>query len=234
MPSAISNARLDHVAVAVPDIETALRRWVGDLGGQALHGWDEGTFSGYQVRYSNDGKLELVTPGSTDHGQGFVTRFLQSKGAGVHHVTFKVPSLTAALGAVESHGLDPVDVNMDGDWWKEAFLRPSQVGRIVIQLAEQGHQHWELMEQPAPTGASLVGPLLGVESLGWAEGLYSGILGGTPEKDDAGRLCFRWPDSPLVITVVESAQPGPQCLLVDGWDGSLDADPALGAAVKAR
>jgi catechol 2,3-dioxygenase-like lactoylglutathione lyase family enzyme len=237
----ISSIRLDHVAVAVPSIEAAHARWVDELGGAQLHGGDSGIFEAHQYRYTNGAKLELIAPSAQSRPASFVGRFLAKRGAGIHHITFKVHSLAEALDAMQSHGLDPVDVDLSDEMWKEAFLRPSQVGRIVLQIAEStfSDEDWARfsgapLPQPPPGAASLVGPLLGVESLQWAESLYAGLLGGQPEKESTGRLVFSWPDSALVISVTESSEPGAQCLLVEGWDGSLPAHPRFGPPVRPR
>lgn len=236
----IEDITLDHVAVAVPSVRDAHARWVHELGGADLRGGDNGTFEAHEFRYANGGKLELIQPSSYAGAQGFVASFLAKFGAGIHHITFKVRSIADALDAVESHGLQAVDKNVVHDHWKEAFLRPSQVGRIVIQIAESAFSDadWErFAEAPLPHAApwapSLIGPLLGVESMAWAERLYSGLLGGAVAKDAAGRLTFGWPDSPLVVTVVED-EPGARGLLVDGWDGSLPAHPRFGPPVRPR
>jgi methylmalonyl-CoA/ethylmalonyl-CoA epimerase len=183
---AIEQIQLDHVAVAVPSIERARARWIDELGGADLHGGDGGVYEIHHYRYANGAKLELLQPSPhsslSEYGPtgppGFVERFLSKRGAWAHHITFKVGSLESALDQVREHGLDAVDVNLTDPMWKEAFLRPSQVGRIIIQLAWSTFhdEDWARFSgQPVPHppagAASLVGPLLGVESLAWAEWL---------------------------------------------------------------
>ena len=236
MPPPISEIVLDHVAVAVPSVEAARARWVDELGGVYMWGGDNGGFQAHDVRYKNGAKLELLQPSAGLDGNDFVTKFLEKRGAWVHHITFKVASLTDALDRVADHGLGAVDVDLSHPFWKEAFLRPSQVGRIVIQLAEsQEHGHWHEAEPGTPPswGAAFVGPLLHVESPEWADRLYRGLLGGTPEVDDAGRTVYRWPESPLVITV-DAGEPGAHGLLVDDWERELPADPSFGPPVLRR
>jgi len=234
----ISGITLDHVAVAVPSVPDALARWVAELGGVYLWGGDNGAFQSHDIRYRNGANLELLQP--TEHGDGndFVSKFLERRGAGIHHLTFKVGSLGEALERVAEHDLDAVDIDMSRPWWKEAFLRPSQVGRIVIQLAESGEHdhgdgsHWHeppAVEAPA-WGAELVGPLLSMDSFDRAEGLYAGLLGGEAERDGE-RVVYRWPDSPLVVTLVPDDRAGARCLLVSGWDGQLPSHPHFGPPV---
>jgi hypothetical protein len=111
----------------------------------------------------------------------------------------------------------------------------------VLQVAESAHsdEDWAMFSeapppQPAPYAASLVGPLLAVESLAWAERLYTGLLAGSAGEDAAGRRVFTWPESPLAITVEDSGEPGARALLVDDWDGALPSHPRFGPPVHRR
>ena len=77
---------LDHVAVAVRSIKAALPLSRDALGGVYLMGGDQdGTWRWIQFRYPGGGKVELLEP----LGDGFLSRFLEGHGEGLHHVTFK-------------------------------------------------------------------------------------------------------------------------------------------------
>src|SRR5688572_24302205 len=127
-------AVLDHVAVAVPDWRVAEQRWRNELGGGRSSAGKNPVFSSRQLQFANGGKLELLTP-TSDDSTNFVRRFLDRFGSTVHHVTLKVPDLHGALRVINDAGLDAVDVNDSVDYWQEAFLRPSQVGGLVVQIA---------------------------------------------------------------------------------------------------
>jgi methylmalonyl-CoA/ethylmalonyl-CoA epimerase len=125
--------RLDHVAVAVNSIKPALSLYRDALGGEYLMGGDEGgTWRWLQVRYPGGGKVELLEP----IGDGFLSRFLERRGEGLHHVTFKTDDIRAAIAQVEAKGFELVDVNLDNPHWKEAFLRPSKAHGTLIQIAQ--------------------------------------------------------------------------------------------------
>jgi methylmalonyl-CoA epimerase len=122
---------LDHVAVAVHSIKDALRLYRDALGGEYLMGGDSDSWRWVQVRFPGAGKVELLEP----LGEGFLSRFLEKRGEGLHHVTFKTDDLEAAIVHVEGLGYELVDVNLDGEDWKEAFLRPSGAHGTLLQLA---------------------------------------------------------------------------------------------------
>ena len=232
-------AVLDHVAIAVPAWEPAEKRWAAQLGAGRLSAGDNGVFAARQLRFGNGGKLELLRPSDNDDSDGnFVRRFLQRFGAQVHHVTLKVPDLHAALDVVAGAGLEPVDVRDDRVEWQEAFLRPSQIGGLVVQIAAStlSEGEWAAMvgftpEDPAPGAAALRGPLLRHPDLDAAAWLWT-TLGAdvTPEHD---ALRCTWPDSPLDVVVERGTPAGPAGLRMRGA-GALDATAEVGPAVIDR
>jgi methylmalonyl-CoA/ethylmalonyl-CoA epimerase len=76
--------------------------------------------------------VELLEPLS----DGFLSRFLEDRGEGLHHVTFKTDDIGAAIASIEAAGYELVDVNIDDEHWKEAFLRPSKAHGTLIQVAQ--------------------------------------------------------------------------------------------------
>jgi methylmalonyl-CoA/ethylmalonyl-CoA epimerase len=125
--------RFDHVAVAVNSMKPALRLYRDALGGEYLMGSEIGdTWRWLQLRYPGGGKVELLEP----LGEGFLSRFLASRGEGLHHVTFKTDDIRAAVAKLEGAGYELVDVNLDDPHWKEAFVRPSRAHGTLVQIAQ--------------------------------------------------------------------------------------------------
>lgn len=126
---------LDHTAVAVHSIKDALRLYRDALGGEYLMGGDSGDFRWLQVRFPNGAKVELIEP----LREGFLSRFLEKHGEGLHHITFKTDDLEAAIAHVEGMGYELVDIDLESEHWKEAFLRPAGAHGTLIQLAWSAH-----------------------------------------------------------------------------------------------
>jgi methylmalonyl-CoA/ethylmalonyl-CoA epimerase len=122
----------DHVAVALRSIKPALKLYRDGLGGEYLMGADQGDWRWLQLRYPGGGKVELLEP----LGEGFLTKFLDSRGEGLHHVTFKTDDIEGAIGHLRAQGFELVDVNVSHPHWKEAFLRPSKSHGTLIQVAQ--------------------------------------------------------------------------------------------------
>lgn len=228
------SAVLDHVAVAVADWRTAERRWRDQLGGGRSSVGENPVFISRQLQFANGGKVELLAP-STDHPKNFVQRFLARFGSTVHHVTLKVPDLHAALDVLAGAGLDAVDVNDDTEYWKEAFLRPSQIGGLVVQIAQTSFNDddWAAFtgftrEPPGAGAAELLGPLLAHPDLAIAREVWT-ALGATIDEADSRLLCS-WPDSPLTVAIKPGETAGPVCLRMNG-SGDLPAEDGVGPAV---
>jgi catechol 2,3-dioxygenase-like lactoylglutathione lyase family enzyme len=227
----------DHVAVAVPDFDAADARWRDQLGGRWVAWFHaHGYFRSRQSRFRGGAKLELLMPSETDPSPGnFVRRYLDRFGAQVHHVTLKVPDLHPALETLAGMGLDAVDVDDRNDVWQEAFLRPSQVGGLIVQVAWARHTDadWAAMhdytpEEPPADGARLVGPLLSHPDLDRAAWLWSTL--GAQVDEVGGQLVARWADAALQVRIQPGDTAGPVGLVFDGAP-PLDRDPTLGARV---
>jgi catechol 2,3-dioxygenase-like lactoylglutathione lyase family enzyme len=232
----VLQSTIDHVAVAVPDPAVAAERWHARLGGEWRFGSDEGGFRFRQLRYAGGGKLELLSPPQEGSGD-FVRRFLARFGSTVHHVTLKVPDLAAALPVLEEAELPPVDVDQSDDEWHEAFLRPSLVGGLVVQIAWARWSDDELVARergpaplPAAAQATLLGPRLRHPDLLEAERIWR-VLGAEVQRED-GLLRCTWPSAPLEVVIERGEPAGPVALRMRGTP-ALPREEGVGPAVEA-
>ena len=198
---------LDHVAIAVPRAADAVDWLVARLGGRPFAAGPGPGFKFWQFAFARGGVIEVLEPeGPTD---GFLHRFLAARGPGIHHVTFKVPDLRAAAERATLLGYDVVGLTELHPSWKEAFLHPKQAQGIVVQLAES-HPELEPLEwsqspfpplpEPAAERADVLGVRLRAASDARARRQWQELLGGEC-SGDRHSLVFRWPESPLAVTV---------------------------------
>lgn len=123
----------DHTAVAVRSLKDALPLFMDALGGEYLMGGDiDGVWRWFQIRYPDGRKLELLEP----LGEGFLSRFLEKHGEGLHHITFKTDDIEWAIARLQDRGYELVDINTSDEHWKEAFVRPSNAFGTLIQIAQ--------------------------------------------------------------------------------------------------
>jgi len=209
--------RLDHVAIGVAREQDATPWLVGELGGSAFSAGPGLGFRFWQFSFARGGLIEVLEPEGPPGG--FLHRFLDARGPGIHHVTFKVPDLRAAAARAERLGYGVVGMNELHPAWKEAFLHPKQAQGVVVQLAES-HPELEPEEwsqpsfpplpEPAPQRADVLGVCLRATSGARARRQWQELLGGRCSSE-RNSLVFRWPDSPLAIRVAidAAAPPGP-------------------------
>jgi methylmalonyl-CoA/ethylmalonyl-CoA epimerase len=139
--------RLDHVAVAVRDPEPAVRLYGELLGGRYMQGRSDWKGFGFvQFEYPNGSRLEILFPASDS--EGFLVKFLDRHGEGMHHVTFIVDDLPAEIARMRQAGYDVVGEDDSDPAWHEAFLSPRSAQGALVQLAwspmgaEEQDRHW--------------------------------------------------------------------------------------------
>jgi methylmalonyl-CoA/ethylmalonyl-CoA epimerase len=141
-------AVFDHAAHAVPSIRSALPLYRDLLGGIVVVGginpW--GGHLAVQLEYPHGGRIELLEP--VERNSSSVGSFLErSPRGGLHHLTFKVKDLAAALDDATNAGFTPFGTMLDQRNWKETYLHPRQTGGVLIQLA-QAEPGFPRLEKP--------------------------------------------------------------------------------------
>jgi hypothetical protein len=191
-----SSALLDHVSIAVPSGRPAWPLLRGDLGGAWASAGDADGFRFGTFRYVNGMQVELLEPHRPERND-FLARFLATHGPGVHHLTFKVPDLLAAVDAVNAAGFAVHSVRTDDPQWKEAFLHPKVVGGPVVQLSEYQPEPPPPAPRglPDPTGpaAALRAVDVPVDDVNRAVALLAGLLGGHRSDDGTDGVGVTWP-----------------------------------------
>ncbi|HEU4370672.1 MAG TPA: VOC family protein [Methylomirabilota bacterium] len=212
----MSEIRFDHVAIAVSRMADAPAVLVGALGGVPTgEGGPSGAYAWAQWGFAGGGRLEILEPLGED---GFLHRFLAARGPGIHHVTFRVPSLCDACGRAVAHGYRIVGYDDSDPRWAEAFLHPKEALGIVVQLAEsRGTDAAAAPALAAPPGppdpppaVTLVGLRTRARSVERADTQWGRVLQGR-RGQAGGSLVYRWPDSPLrvAVEVDPDAEEGP-------------------------
>jgi catechol 2,3-dioxygenase-like lactoylglutathione lyase family enzyme len=192
--------RLDHVAIGVARAEDATPWLVGALGGRAFSAGPGPGFRFWQYAFERQGLIEVLEPDGPPGG--FLHRFLAARGPGIHHVTFKVPDLHAAMRRAARLGYEVVGLSELHPAWKEAFLHPKQAQGIVVQLAES-HPELEPPEwsaarfpeapEPSRERADVRGVRLRAASEAQARRQWQELLGADVSASDQA-LVFGWTD----------------------------------------
>jgi len=147
----LEDLTFDHIALGVKEIEGTLPL-VSLLGGVFLRGADHlrNQFRWVQFELPGKLKLELLAPIGPD---SFMNRFLETRGEGFHHVTFRVPDVTTADARAQELGFTTTGLSLHPDW-SEVFIHPRSANGLMVQLAQ-----WDSLDNW--TGPSLEDVLAG-------------------------------------------------------------------------
>jgi methylmalonyl-CoA/ethylmalonyl-CoA epimerase len=127
---------IDHVGIAVDDLDESVERYRRSLGIEPSH----------RERVEDQGVEEVLFPAGTSFIQLLgslgadtpVGRFLATRGPGVHHVAYRVDDVAAALARLRGQGVRLVDeVPRRGSRdTLIAFVHPKEMGGVLIELVQ--------------------------------------------------------------------------------------------------
>ncbi len=131
--------RIDHIGIAVKSIEERLSVY-RDLLKLEVTGIEELEDRGLKVAFvkAGDTRIELLESIS-ENSQ--ISRFLESRGEGIHHIAFHVDDVKAAIEEAVSLGLKPLSTEPEdgAGGTKVVFLHPKSTGGVLTELVEGHH-----------------------------------------------------------------------------------------------
>jgi methylmalonyl-CoA/ethylmalonyl-CoA epimerase len=127
---------LDHVGIAVGSLAVASARWAPLLGAADAPA-EEVPSQKVRVAFHRLGSahVELLEATAPDSPVG---RFVATRGEGVHHLAFRVPSVDAALEELVRRGERVVDrAGRTGARGRRVgFAHPSAFGGVLVEFVE--------------------------------------------------------------------------------------------------
>jgi methylmalonyl-CoA/ethylmalonyl-CoA epimerase len=127
---------LDHVGVAVSDLDAAIALYEGTLGMPLVH---RETVDEQGVEAAlldvGDSHVELLRATGPDTPVG---KFVASRGEGLHHVAYRVGDIDAVLAGLRGQGVRLIDeqarVGIRSS--RVAFLHPNATGGVLTEIVE--------------------------------------------------------------------------------------------------
>jgi methylmalonyl-CoA/ethylmalonyl-CoA epimerase len=135
--------RIERVALAVDDLDQAQEFFENWFDAEFL---SEERIEDFGIRYRpfrlGESTMELLQATRADSP---VAKYIQSHGGpGIHHITFEVDDLDAALaelqrrgGRIASRHEYPPGVTFEGQTWREAYVHPKDAFGMLIHIAEK-------------------------------------------------------------------------------------------------
>ena len=128
---------IDHLGIAVRSLAAA--KAIYQKLGMTIS--PEELVEGEQVRVVmvpvGEARLELLEPTSDN---SVIAKFIAKRGEGLHHVSLRVPDLTAAVSRLKKDGVRLVseDIKVGAGGHRYVFVHPSSAGGVLLELVE-GH-----------------------------------------------------------------------------------------------
>ena len=127
--------KINHIAIAVNNLDEAMPFWVDVLGLPMDHIEDvPSQKSKVAFLPIGDSEIELVMP--TDPGTG-LAKYLEKHGEGMHHICFEVDDIESSLEMLREKGIRLIDSEarvLPGR--KIAFIHPKSTGGVLVELYE--------------------------------------------------------------------------------------------------
>ena len=133
--------RIDHVGVAVEDIDAALALYEQGYEMPLVHR-ETVTEQGVEAVLLDvgDGHVELLAPLGPDTPVG---KFMAKNGPGLHHVAYAVEDIDAALERIAAAGIELIDAKprIGIRESRVAFLHPRSTGGVLTEIVEPAGGH---------------------------------------------------------------------------------------------
>jgi methylmalonyl-CoA/ethylmalonyl-CoA epimerase len=132
---------LDHIAIAVPDFEKAIKRFLEDFGLTF-----EGTEDVESAKTSTaffplpPTSIELVHP---LRGEGPIAKYLEKKGGGIHHLCFRSDNIDEDVARLRAKGyefLSP-EPTPGAHNCRVIFIHPKSCDGVLIELNQPADDH---------------------------------------------------------------------------------------------
>lgn len=133
--------RIDHIGVAVEDLDGAIALYEETLGMPLVHR-ETVEEQGVEAVLLDvgDGHVELLRPLGPDTAVG---KFLAKKGPGLHHVAYAVADIEATLAELKEGGVELIDesprTGIRGS--RVAFAHPRSTGSVLTEIVQPREAH---------------------------------------------------------------------------------------------
>ena len=128
--------KINHLGIATKSIDEALGFWAEALGLESVH---TETVEDQKVRVAmlpiGESRIELLEPISDDSP---ISKFLERRGGGIHHIAVEVDDIEAALAGLRSHGARLIDETprRGAEGCLVAFVHPSSANGVLLELVQ--------------------------------------------------------------------------------------------------
>ena len=137
--------RIDHIAVAVKDVDAGIARYQTILGAELVEKAELSIMGNrMSAAYLKVGDGLIVLDGAVEP-DGFIAKFIERRGEGLHHLGIVVDDLDGYVEELEAAGVRIAHRESLGPLRREILLSPRDLCGVVVQVIE-----WKEGDAPAP------------------------------------------------------------------------------------
>ena len=149
LPTSPGLLRIDHVGVAVPDLDAAIEFYERVFGMRCVHvetNEEQGVREAMLAVGSGPDRIQLLAPLRAD---STIAKFLDRSGPGVQQVAYTVADVDAASQALRAAGLRVLyDTPRPGTAGSRVnFVHPKDAGGVLVELVQSAVGHTAVPDQ---------------------------------------------------------------------------------------
>ena len=125
--------KIDHIAIAVNDVETAAKEYQDALGVDSIE-FETVETEGVKVAiiHLSNGRIELMQP-TNDNSP--IKKFLEKKGEGLHHMALETDDIEGEVSRMEGCGIQFLGKIRPGSaGTKVTFIHPKSLHGVLAEL----------------------------------------------------------------------------------------------------
>lgn len=137
-PLGAQATRIDHVAIAVINLEDAVDFYQNKLGFEVVERWSiEGAYSGMNAAVLEAGPISFVlVEGKSELSN--VCRYIKAYGPGVQHIAIEVDDIDAAFSELKGRGFEFIGGIYDFGGLKQVFSKRDVNSGVQIEIISRG------------------------------------------------------------------------------------------------
>jgi methylmalonyl-CoA/ethylmalonyl-CoA epimerase len=128
--------QVNHIAVVVEDIDTALSFWRDALGLPLSH-QEDNPDEAVKIAFLpiGDSEIELLQPTTGDSG---IAKYVAKKGTGLHHICIEVENIEDSISQLKAKDTELINETprTRPDGTRYAFVHPKSTGGVLLELYE--------------------------------------------------------------------------------------------------
>jgi methylmalonyl-CoA epimerase len=126
---------IDHIGIAVKDLEAATKLY-RDVLGFSSTGGDTQESRGLEVRFFETGNSRIELLGEI-RSNSEISKFLEKRGEGIHHICVRVGDIDAAVARLRADGAQVIgNVSLGAHGTRVIFVHPKSACGVLVELVE--------------------------------------------------------------------------------------------------